>query len=172
MTNPEMIESQETGRRDDLKKEVKELRDELLPYREAYKKAENILDFIYKKDLKNSSERESFPYIWKRKSWKLKYKDNEWNECIIQMSTKRFWTPAKNRRSLSIIEWKKVVTLNWDVEQVNLTWSNHFYVTDGSWNTKEDYLEVWQINKVLQYIQWKVDEYKQISDKKLVQLMK
>lgn len=172
MTNPEMLESQEVGWWDDIKEWLKNLRDSMAPFYTANKKADDLSDFIYKKSLERTEK--SLPLIKNQKKAILYYKNKNWEICNISTTKK---TIMRNRyeQSISVNVWNKYLCLNWRfMKPSDSDWrwnSDYFYLTDKNWRIVEDNLEPERAEKVLGYIQKKVDEYNQIADQKFAQMM-
>lgn len=173
MTNPEMLESQEAGWWDDIKEWLQNLYEsvdkKISPYRKQNEKFSQLKDLIYNKSLEKTKNSQIIK--WEKHS-QLKYENKDWKNCIISTSKKWGWYPIKKRESISVKVWDNILTLNYSLETISEAINTRYYITDKSGNIVEDYLDVKRVEHILWYIQKKIDEYNQISDKKLAGLMK
>ena len=108
-----------------IKEKLKNMEEKIRPYKGISKDLSTLQDFIYKQSW------------WKRnlgnKEGTISYKNNKWEDCLLAMSTRFYWYPLKESRSISIKEWDKFLKLNWGISKItdgDGRWSSeHYYLT-------------------------------------------
>lgn len=175
----EAYESKEAGWFDDIKKEIKELAEQLVPYREISNKTNEIFDDFYEIASERSSKWE---WLEKKKKWTLKFKDRDWKDCLINISQKSKVLSMEwsyTRKCITVKTWEKLYTLNWDIKswlwkepmlsQV-MSISSHFYLTDKNWNITKDNLTPEEAADVYHKILDKYIDYRNFSRKEVNRL--
>lgn len=164
----------------DIKKTYENLRDSLIPYKGISERANEYMERAFNFASEKSS---NWEWVWKKKKWLLKYRDKEWNNCMISVSDKRkMWLDwVVQRKCISIKRGEKFYTLNWDLK--SWLWrepffsqlanvSSHFYLTDNKGHVTKDNLTVREAAVVLNSISGSLIDYQLYSEEQVKKIVK